>query len=75
MSNKMKSRKLWLSVAASILPVLSRAIWPDIETEVIIVAVLGAIAGILGISLEDVAKQKVAAVEAASSPAKKPSKK
>ena len=49
MSNKMKSRKLWLSVAASILPVLSRAIWPDIETEVIIVAVLGAIAGILGI--------------------------
>ena len=32
MSSKMKSRKLWLSVIAVILPVLSRAIWPDIET-------------------------------------------
>jgi len=45
------------------------------DTEVIIMAVLGVVAGIMGISLEDVAKQKVAAVEAASASAKKPSSK
>jgi hypothetical protein len=45
------------------------------DTEVIIMAVIGVIAGIMGISLEDVAKQKRAAVEAASAPAKKPSAK
>ena len=72
---KMKSRKLWLSVAAAILPVLAAHFWPALPTEVIITSVLGAVAGILGISMEDVAKQKRAAVEAASAPAGKPSKK
>ena len=62
--NKMKSRKLWLSIAAAILPVIAKALWPDMDTEVIIMAVVGAVAGILGISMEDVAKQKRAAVEA-----------
>jgi hypothetical protein len=75
MSNKMKSRKLWLSVAAAVLPVVAKAVWPDMDTEVIIMAVIGVVAGIMGISLEDVAKQKRAAVEAASAPAKKPSAK
>ena len=75
MSSKMKSRKLWLSVSAAVLPVVAKAIWPDMDTEVIIMAVLGVVAGIMGISLEDVAKQKVAAVEAASASAKKPSSK
>mgnify|MGYP003657206746 CR=1 FL=1 len=65
MSDKMKSRKLWLSVAAAILPILAKVLWPDMDTEVIIVAVIGAVAGIMGISMEDVAKQKRAAIEAA----------
>lgn len=73
--DKMKSRKLWLSIAAAVLPVIAKALWPDMDTEVIIVAVLGAVAGIMGISMEDVAKQKRAAVEAASAPVKKPSAK
>ena len=75
MNNKLKSRKLWLSIAAAILPLLAAHFWPDLPTEIIITSVLGAIAGVAGISLEDVAKQKVAAVEAASASAKKPSSK
>ena len=73
MSGKMASRKLWLSVAAAILPILAKHFWPDLPTEVIITSVLGAVAGILGISMEDVAKQKRAALEAAASQGKKPS--
>lgn len=75
MSDKLKSRKLWLSVAAAILPLLAKHFWPDLPTEIIITSVLGAVAGVMGISLEDVAKQKRAAVEAAAGSAKKPSKK
>lgn len=73
MSGKMASRKLWLSVAAAILPILAKHFWPDLPTEVIITSVLGAVAGILGIGMEDVAKQKRAALEAAASQGKKPS--
>ena len=72
MNNKMKSRKLWLSIAAAILPLLAKALWPNMDTEVIIVAVIGAVAGILGISMEDVAKQKRAAIETVAASAKKP---
>ena len=76
MSNKLASRKLWLSIAAAVLPVLAKVLWPDLDTTVIITSVLGAVAGVMGISMEDVAKQKRAAVEAASSgPLAKPSKK
>lgn len=70
MGNKMKSRKLWLSVAAAILPLLAKHFWPELPTEVIITSVLGAVAGVMGISMEDVAKQKRAAVEAASAAGK-----
>jgi len=72
--NKLQSRKLWLSIAAALLPVIAKAIWPDMDTEVIIMAVIGAVAGIMGISMEDVAKQKRAALEAAASSGKKSSK-
>lgn len=65
MSNKMKSRKLWLSVMAALLPVLGKHFFPSMPTEVIITSVLGAVAGVLGLSVEDYAKQKVKAVEAA----------
>lgn len=64
----MKSRKLWLSVAAAILPILAAHFWPALPTEIIITSVLGAVAGVLGISMEDVAKQKRAAMEAVHSP-------
>ena len=64
MSDKLKSRKLWLSVLAAVLPLLAKQLWPSLPTEVIVSSVLGVVAGILGISLEDVAKQKRAAIEA-----------
>ena len=70
---KMKSRKLWLSVLAALLPVLAKHFFPNLPTEVIITSVLGVVAGILGISMEDVAKQKRAALEAAASQGKKSS--
>jgi|TARA_R100001163_G_scaffold65386_1_gene62370 hypothetical protein len=63
--DKMKSRKLWLSLLAALLPVLLAHFFPALPTEAIVASVLGALGGVLGISLEDVAKQKRAAVEAA----------
>lgn len=71
---KMKSRKLWLSLLAAILPLLAKHFWPSLPTEVIISSVVGAIAGVMGLSMEDVAKQKRAALEAAASQGKKSSK-
>ena len=68
--DKMKSRKLWLSIAAAILPLLAKHFWPDLPSEVIITSVVAAIAGVMGISMEDVAKQKRAALEAAASSGK-----
>lgn len=72
--DKIKSRKLWLSLLAAVLPLLAKHFWPSLPSEVIITSVLGAIAGVMGISMEDVAKQKRAAMEAAASSGKKPSK-
>lgn len=66
MSDKMKSRKLWLSILAAVLPILAKHFFPSLPSEAIVASSLGAIAGVMGISLEDVAKQKRAAVEAAS---------
>ena len=63
--DKMKSCKLWLSVLAAMLPVLLNHFFPALPTEAIVASVLGALGGVLGISMEDVAKQKRAAVEAA----------
>ena len=71
--DKMKSRKLWLSVLAALLPVLLSHLLPNLPTEAIVASVLGALGGVLGISMEDVAKQKRAAVEAAATQAGKPS--
>lgn len=71
--DKMKSRKLWLSLLAALLPVLLSHFWPDLPTEAIVASVLGALGGVLGISMEDVAKQKRAAVEAAAAQTGKPS--
>lgn len=68
--DKMKSRKLWLAVAAAALPVLLHHFFPNLPVEAIVASVLGALGGVLGISMEDVAKQKRAAVEAASSAGK-----
>lgn len=72
MSDKMKSRKLWLAILAAVLPILAKHFFPTLPTEAIIASSLGAISGVMGISFEDVAKQKRAAVEAASAPLEKP---
>ena len=71
MSNKIKSRKLWLAILAALLPVLLSHFFPSLPTEAVVASVLGALGGVLGISMEDVAKQKRAAVEAASAAAGK----
>ena len=73
MSDKMKSRKLWLSILAAVLPILAKHFFPTLPTEAIIASSLGAVAGVMGISMEDVAKQKRAAVEAASGNSPAPS--
>ena len=44
---------------------MAKQLWPNLPTEIIVTSVVGALAGVLGISMEDVAKQKRAAVEAA----------
>ena len=76
MNDKIKSRKLWLSLLAALLPVLLSHFLPNLPTEAIVASVLGALGGVLGISMEDVAKQKRAAVEAAAkSPLDEPSAK
>jgi len=71
--DKMRSRKLWLSLLAALLPIIAKHFFPDLPTEAIVASVVGAMSGVLGISMEDVAKQKRAALEAAASTAKKPS--
>jgi len=71
--DKMKSRKLWLSILAAVLPLIAKHFFPSLPTEAILASVLGAVSGVMGISMEDVAKQKRAALEAAASSAKKPS--
>ena len=73
MSDKMKSRKLWLSILAAVLPILAKHFFPSLPTEAIIASSLGAVAGVMGISMEDVAKQTRAAVEAASGNSPAPS--
>ena len=76
MKDKMKSRKLWLSLLAALLPVVLAHFFPSLPTEALVASVLGALGGVLGISMEDVAKQKRAAVEAAAkSPLGEPSDK
>ena len=55
------------------LPVLLAHFLPNLPTEAIVASVLGALGGVLGISMEDVAKQKRAALEAAASQGKKSS--
>ena len=74
MSDKLKSRKLWLSIIAAVLPLVAKQLWPNLPTEIIVTSVVGALAGVLGLSMEDVAKQKRAAVDAAAAaPLDKPS--
>jgi len=63
--DKIKSRKLWLSLLAALLPIILTHFFPALPTEALVASVLGALGGVMGISLEDVAKQKRAAVEAA----------
>ncbi len=74
--DKIKSRKLWLSLLAALLPIILTHFFPALPTEALVASVLGALGGVMGISMEDVAKQKRAAVEAAAaSPLDEPSDK
>jgi uncharacterized membrane protein len=74
--DKIKSRKLWLSLLAALLPIILTHFFPALPTEALVAFVLGALGGVMGISMEDVAKQKRAAVEAAAaSPLDEPSDK
>lgn len=64
-SDKLKSRKLWLSLLAACLGPILHHFMPSLPTEAIVASVLGALGGVFGLSLEDVAIQKRRAVEAA----------
>ena len=54
-SDKLKSRKLWLSLLAACLGPILHHFMPSLPTEAIVASVLGALGGVFGLSLEDVA--------------------
>ena len=58
MKEKLRSRKLWLSILAAALPLLCQALFPEMPTEKIVVSVVGLLGGVLGIAGEDMAKIK-----------------
>ena len=58
MADRLKSRKLWLTVAAALLPPILHAIAPDLPAEKIALSIVGLLGGVLGLAAEDVAKAK-----------------
>jgi len=58
MAERLKSRKLWLTIAAALLPPLLHAIAPDLPAEKIALSIVGLLGGVLGLTVEDVAKAK-----------------
>ena len=53
---KLASRKLALTILASIVPILCQVFLPDMPTEKIVVSVVGLLGGVWGLAKEDVAK-------------------
>ena len=56
MTKKLQSRKLLLTLAAAVVPILCQVFLPDMPTEKIVVSVVGLLGGVWGLAKEDVAK-------------------
>lgn len=56
-------RKIAMGVVAALLPLILKAIKPDLETAEIVAAVMGLLGAIIGVAWQDVAKEKRAAME------------
>jgi|TARA_R100000482_G_scaffold123773_1_gene74570 hypothetical protein len=61
-------RKIVMGVVAALLPLILRAINPEMPVEEIVVSVMGLLGAILGVAWQDAAKEKRAALESVNSP-------
>ena len=67
-------RKIVMGIAAALLPMILRAVNPDMPVEEIVVSVMGLLGAILGVAWQDAAKEKRAALESVNSPRNHPPK-
>jgi len=56
-------RKIALGVVAALLPMILRAVNPDMPVEEIVASVMGLLGAIIGVAWQDAAKEKRAALE------------
>ena len=61
-------RKIVLGIVAALLPMILRAIKPDMPVEEIVASVMGLLGAILGVAGQDAAKEKRAALESVNNP-------
>lgn len=61
-------RKIVLGIVAALLPMILRAIKPDMPVEEIVASVMGLLGAILGVAWQDAAKEKRAALESVNNP-------
>ena len=61
-------RKIVMGIAAALLPMVLRAVNPDMPVEEIVVSVMGLLGAILGVAWQDAAKEKRAALESVNNP-------
>jgi|TARA_R100001163_G_scaffold35096_1_gene27019 hypothetical protein len=61
-------RKIVLGIVAALLPMILRAIKPEMPVEEIVASVMGLLGAILGVAWQDAAKEKRAALESVNNP-------
>jgi len=61
-------RKIALGIVAALLPMILRAIKPEMPVEEIVASVMGLLGAILGVAWQDAAKEKRAALESVNNP-------
>jgi|TARA_R100001460_G_scaffold42772_6_gene78978 hypothetical protein len=61
-------RKIVMGIAAALLPMVLRAVNPEMPVEEIVVSVMGLLGAILGVAWQDAAKEKRAALESVNNP-------
>ncbi len=57
-----------MGIAAALLPMVLRAVNPEMPVEEIVVSVMGLLGAILGVAWQDAAKEKRAALESVNNP-------
>ena len=64
-------RKIILGIVAALLPLVLRAVNPDMPVEEIVVSVMGLLGAILGVAWQDAAREKRKALEGMHRPPEK----